>query len=249
MSFEQVRKDWTTLGAEDPLWAVDVAPGTRGGKWDVDAFLEVGRQDVESAREQLRGLGLPTSWDRVLDFGCGAGRLSQALAAHAGAVVGLDVSPPMLEKARGLDRTGGRVSFVLNEDPDLRAFPDGSFDLVYTMRVMQHLPRPVLETYLQEFVRVLRPGGVAVVHCPTRPMWSLRGVVWRVAPTPVIRWAQRRLLGYPAPMRMTGVPEQRVAELVAVHGGEVVDAGVLDEPQAHWHARRYVIRRRPDAGV
>jgi SAM-dependent methyltransferase len=248
MSFEQVRKDWTTLGAEDPLWAVDVAPDKRGGKWDVEAFLEVGRQEVESAREQLGRLGLPTSWDRALDFGCGAGRLSQALAAHAGEVVGLDVSPPMLEKARSLDRTGGRVSFVLNEAPDLRAFPDGSFDLVFTMRVMQHLPRPVLEKYLAEFLRVLRPGGVAVVHVPTEPMWTLRGVVWRVAPTPVIRWAQRRLLGYPAPMRMTGVPEQRMAELAAANGGEVVEAGVFDEPQTNWRARRYVIRRRPDTG-
>jgi SAM-dependent methyltransferase len=243
MSFEQVRKDWTTLGAADPLWAVDVAADKRGGRWDVEAFLEVGRQDVESARQQLRGLGLPTSWDRALDFGCGAGRLSQALAEHAREVVGLDVSPPMLETARGLDRSGGRVSFVLNEDPDLRAFADESFDLVYTMRVMQHLPRPVLESYLAEFVRVLRPGGVAVVHCPTRPMWTLRGVVWRVAPTPVIRWAQRRLLGYPAPMRMTGVPEKRMAALVGAHGGEVVDAVVMNEPQAHWQARRYVIRR------
>lgn len=249
MSFEQVRKDWTTLGAEDPLWAVDVAADKRGGRWDAEAFLEVGRQDVESSRDQLRRLGLPTSWDRVLDFGCGAGRLSQALAQHAQAVVGLDVSPPMLEAARGLDRSEGRVSFVLNEDPDLRAFEDGSFALVYTMRVMQHLPREVLESYLTEFVRVLRPGGVAVVHCPTRPMWTLRGLVWRVAPTPVIRWAQRRLLGYPAPMRMTGVSEQRVAELVAVHGGEVVEAAPMDEPEAHWQARRYVIRRKADAGA
>jgi len=248
MSFEQVRKDWTTLGAEDPLWAVDVAADKRGGRWDAEAFLEVGRQDVESSREQLGRLGLPTTWGRVLDFGCGAGRLSQALAHHAEAVVGLDVAPPMLEAARKLDRSGGRVTFVLNEDPDLRAFEDGSFDLVYTMRVMQHLPRPVLESYLTEFVRVLQPGGVAIVHIPTQPMWTLRGVVWRVAPTPAIRWAQRRLLGYPAPMRMTGISEKRVAELVAVHGGEVVGADVVDEPQAHWQARRYAIRRRPAQG-
>ncbi|MGY1849235.1 class I SAM-dependent methyltransferase [Blastococcus sp. SYSU DS1021] len=249
MSFDQVRRDWTTLGAEDPLWAVHVAADKRGGRWDADAFLELGRRDVGVAREQLAGLGLPTTWDRVLDFGCGAGRLSQALAEHAREVVGLDVSVPMLETARRLDRSGGRVRFVLGEDPDLRAFPDESFDLVYTERVLQHLPRPVLETYLAEFARVLRPGGVAVVHCTTRPMWTLRGVVWRVAPAPLVRWAQRRLLGYPAPMRMTGVPERRVADLVAVHGAEVLDAAPVDEPATHWRARRYVVRRRPAGGA
>ncbi|MDT0275336.1 class I SAM-dependent methyltransferase [Blastococcus goldschmidtiae] len=243
MSFEQVRKDWITLGGEDPLWAVLVAEGKRGGRWDTDAFLQLGRDDVASARKQLSALGLPATWDRVLDFGCGTGRLSQALAEHAAEVVGVDVSPPMLDKARSFDRSSGRVTFVLNQHPDLRAFPDASFDLVFTERVLQHLPPEALETYLTEFLRVLRPGGVAWVHCTTRPTWSFRGFVWRAAPAPVIRWAQRRLLGYPAPMRMTGVSEKKVAELVAMHGGAVVDAVAVAEPESHWQARRYVIRR------
>lgn len=248
MSFEQVRKDWTTLGGEDPLWAVYVAADKRGRRWDADTFFELGRSDVARARDRLAALGLSTTWDRALDFGCGAGRLSQALAEHAGEVVGLDVAPPMLEQARSFDRSWGRVTFVLGDDPDLRAFPDASFDLVFTERVLQHLPRQALETYLTEFVRVLRPGGVAWVHCTTRPTWSLRGIVWRVAPAPLIRWAQRRLLGYPAPMSMTGVSERRIAELVAVHGGEVVDAIPVTEPETHWQARRYIIRREPAAG-
>jgi SAM-dependent methyltransferase len=243
MSFEQVRADWTRLGAEDPLWAVLVADGKRGGGWDVEEFLDLGRQDVARARRILAGHGLPTTWDRVLDFGCGAGRLSQALAEHADEVVALDVSAPMLETARSLDRSGGCISFVLATDSDLRAFPDGSFDLVFTERVLQHLPRPVLESYLAEFVRVLRPGGVAYLHCTTRPMWTARGTVWRFAPGALVRWAQRRLLGYPAPMRMTGVSEERVTAIVGAAGGEVVDSVAVDEPETHWHARRYVIRR------
>jgi SAM-dependent methyltransferase len=244
VSFEQVRADWTRLGAEDPLWAVHVAPDKRGGRWEVEEFLALGRQDVDRARGILTGLGLPTTWDRVLDFGCGAGRLSQALAEHADEVVGLDVSPPMLETARALDRSDGRCSFVLGEDPDLRPFPDGSFDLVYTERVLQHLPRPVLENYLAEFVRVLRPGGVAYLHCTTRPMWTPRGMAWRFAPGPLVRWAQRRLLGYPAPMRMTGMTEERVAAVLGAAGAEVLAGVAVDEPETHWQARRYVVRKR-----
>jgi ubiquinone/menaquinone biosynthesis C-methylase UbiE len=243
MSFEQVRADWTRLGAEDPLWAVHVAPDKRGGGWGVEEFLELGRRDVDRARALLGRLQLPTSWDRVLDFGCGAGRLSQALAEHAREVVGVDVSPPMLAKARELDRSGGRCAFVLSEDPDLRAFDDGSFDLVYTERVLQHLPRPALEGYLAEFVRVLRPGGVAVLHCTTRPLWTARGIVWRFAPGAIVRWAQRVLLRYPAPMRMTALPESRLAALVAAAGGEVVDSVPVHEPETHWNARRYVVRK------
>jgi SAM-dependent methyltransferase len=241
-TFEQVRADWTRLGAEDPLWAVLVEDGKRGGRWDVDDFLALGTADVERARGILGDLGLETSWNRVLDFGCGAGRLSQALAGHADQVVGLDVSPPMLDTARALDRSDGRCVFVLSEDADLRAFPDRSFDLVFSERVLQHLPRPVLERYLAEFVRVLRPGGVAYLHVPTRPLWTLRGIVWRCAPGPLVRWAQRVLLRYPAPMRMTGVPEARVRALVAAAGASVLASVDVDEPATHWHARRYVVR-------
>src|SRR3954447_18316513 len=165
MSFEQVRADWTRLGAEDPLWAVLVADDKRGGRWDTDEFLELGRQDVARSRADLAGLGLPPTWDRVLDFGCGAGRLSQALAADPAEGVGLDVSAPMLETARLLDRSGGRCSFVLSEDPDLRALPGGSLDPLSPQTGLPHPPPPVLETYLAEFLRVLRPGGVAVLHC------------------------------------------------------------------------------------
>jgi len=243
MSFEQVRADWTRLGAVDPLWAVHVADDKRGGRWDVEEFLALGRSDVARSRDELARLGLPTRWGRVLDFGCGAGRLSQALAEHADEVVGLDVSAPMLETARALDRSDGRCSFVLSADADLRAFPDGSVDLVYSERVLQHLPRPVLETYLAEFVRVLAPGGVAVLHCTTRPMWTARGVVWRFAPAPLIRWAQRTLLRYPAPMRMTALPEARLRAVVSAAGGQVVHSVPVVEPETHWEARRYVVRK------
>lgn len=241
-SFEQVRQDWTRLGAADPLWAVLVEEDKRGGRWDAEEFLALGRRDVERSRQHLAALGLPTTWDRALDFGCGAGRLSQALAQHADEVIGLDVSAPMLETARSLDRSDGRCSFRLSADPDLRAFPDGSFDLVYTERVLQHLPRPVLETYLAEFVRVLRPGGVALLHCTTRPLWSVRGMIWRFAPSWLVRWAQRTVLHYPAPMRMTALPEDRLREIVTAAGGEVLDSVAVDEPETHWAARRYVVR-------
>ncbi|WP_158845817.1 class I SAM-dependent methyltransferase [Saccharothrix deserti] len=288
MDFDQVRRDWTTLGARDPLWAVSVAPDKRGGRWDVDEFLAQGRRDVARAREWLAALGLPTEWERVLDFGCGAGRLSQALAEFSDEVVGVDVSVPMLETARALDHRrrsrqsdngggawrsdngggawrsdngggawrsdngggarrsdngGGTCRFVLNEAPDLHVFPSGSFDLVYSELVLQHLPWRVTAGYLAEFVRVLRPGAVALVQCTTRPMWTVKGVVWRVAPRPVVRLAQRVLLGYPAPMLMTAVPAARLREVVRAHGGEVVDTSTTREPATHWVYSRYVIRK------
>jgi ubiquinone/menaquinone biosynthesis C-methylase UbiE len=243
MSFDEVRRDWTRLGERDPLWAVSVAPDKRGGRWDVGEFLATGRADVEATVAWLDRLGLGRRWSRVLDFGCGAGRLSQALAEHADEVVGVDISAPMLQIARKLDRSGGTCRFVLNEAPHLRRFDDGGFDLVYSELVLQHLPAPLIEAYLAEFMRVLRRGGTAMVQCTTRPLWTVKGVIWRVAPRWLVRLGQRVVLGYPAPMRMTPVSPDRVRAVLAAHGGEVVDTAATDDRAAHWRSTRYVVRR------
>ena len=244
MGFDDVRRDWTRLGAEDPLWAVLLLPGKRGGRWNVDEFLATGRADVDHAVTWLDRLGLPTRFGRVLDFGCGVGRLSQALAEHADEVIGVDVAPTMLDTARTLDRSGGRCRFVLNETPDLRRFPDAHVDLVYCALVLQHLPRPAIDAYLGEFLRLLRPGGLAVVQLATAPLRTLKGAVWRVVPFPVIAAAQRWLLRYPAPMRMTAVPERDLAALVTAAGGEIVDRVPDPTYTEDWRCTRYVLRRR-----
>ncbi|MCO1596868.1 class I SAM-dependent methyltransferase [Micromonospora sp. RHAY321] len=243
MDLGDVRRDWTTLGAEDPLWAVLVQPGKRGGQWDVEEFLATGRADVEETAGRLRQLGLPNRWERVLDFGCGVGRLSQALAPHAGEVVAVDIAPPMLETARRLDRSAGNIRFVLNDAPDLSQFPDGHFDLVYSALVLQHLPRPAIDHYLAEFLRVLRPGGTAVLGLPTERACTARGIIWQVAPFRMISWAQRHLLNYPAPMTMTVVPHTDMVRLMAAQGGDIVGQWRDLRYSEDWVSMRYAVRR------
>lgn len=239
---DRVREDWTRLGSADPLWAVLVSPEHRGGRWDPAVFLATGRAEVDAVWTHLTRLGIAPVRGRAIDFGCGAGRLTQALTAYADEVVGIDVSAPMLERARGLDRTG-RCTFVLNDRPDLSAWADAGFDLAYSSLVLQHLPAALTATYLSELVRVLRPGGVLVAQVATRPDASVRGRIARVAPRAALRIAQRRVLGYPAPMDMHATSPAAVADAAARHGGRVVDA--TDEPMygGHWHYRRYFVVR------
>lgn len=241
VSFEEVRRDWTRLGADDPLWAVYVDPDKRGGRWDPAQFLATGRDAVATSLSWLTELGYDTRFSRVLDFGCGAGRLTQALAEHADEVVGVDVSPPMLDAARSLDPPE-HCRFVLNERADLSQFDDDGFDFVYSELVLQHLPASVIDTYVAEFVRVLRPGGLALLQCTTRPLWTFKGTVWRLAPAWLVRAAQRRVLGYPAPMRMTRYRPARLTSLVEAAGGQVVATSVLDDRATHWRSTRYLVR-------
>ena len=106
----------------------------------------------------------------ALEVGCGPGRLSTLLAHRYGLdVVGLDLDPAMIERARAnVARTGGgsgrEPSFLVGDVASL-AFPDGSFDLVVSTLSMHHWADR--EAGIAEIARVLRPGGRALV-------WDLR---------------------------------------------------------------------------
>lgn len=232
----KLREDWTTLGAEDPLWAVCVSEHARGGKWDLEAFFELGRTEVSAALAELDRLGLAPGRRRALDFGCGVGRLSAALAEHVDEVIGVDIAPTMLEQARRFDRSGGRCRFVLNTGPDLAFLPDRSVDLVYSSLVLQHMPADLAAGYLREFARVLTDGGVAIFQVADRSTRSLRALIVRLSPWPVLRFLQRRVLGYPAPMRMTLLRRADVERSLAGTGVRIVDR--VDD-QMYWGPWRY----------
>jgi SAM-dependent methyltransferase len=111
---------------------------------------------------------------RVLEVGCGPGRLSIRLARQYGLdVTGLDLDPAMIQRARAnADRRGDgderRPSFLVGDVAAL-AFPDGSFDLVVSTLSLHHWADPTAG--LAEIGRVLRPGARALV-------WDFRpGVV------------------------------------------------------------------------
>ncbi|MCE1178621.1 MAG: class I SAM-dependent methyltransferase [Micrococcales bacterium] len=242
MSLDRTRRDWTTLGAEDPLWAVLVSPSTRHEGWQPDDFFRTGREEIEGLLDKVRGLGLTPGTGAAIDFGSGAGRLAQALRDHFDRVVGVDVSPTMIERAQALD-VEHRVEFVLNEAEDLSRFPDGSFDFANSALVLQHIPPPYAAGYLAELVRVLRPGGIAAVQVATRPDRSWRGVLTRVLPRPAMRFLQKQVLRYPAPMEMHPLSAGDVATAAAQHGGVVRAAWDEDMYGGHWVYTRYVIEK------
>ncbi|GAA3759434.1 SAM-dependent methyltransferase [Spinactinospora alkalitolerans] len=240
MSLDEVRRDWTRLGSAEPLWAVCVDPTKRGGGWDDEDFLASGAAEIDGAVERLAELGIAPGRGRALDFGCGAGRLSNALAAHFDAVVGVDISAPMLAEARRLDRSGGRIEFRLNDAPDLGTLDSDSFDLVYTDLVLQHLPPELARGYLSEFARVVRPGGAMVIGVPARERRTFKGLVFRYAPLALIRFGQRALLRYPAPMRMHTLAPERLRALMAERGARVVHSEEYWGGD-HWqHLRHFV---------
>jgi len=236
-----LRRDWTTLGEADPLWAVCVDPARRGGRWDLGEFLATGQTEIAGAMSELDRLGLCARRDSALDFGCGVGRLTSALSRYFGTVIGVDISPPMLEHAGRIlaDHPGCRV--VLGDGPDLAAFSENSFDLVYSSLVLQHMAPELADAYLAEFVRVVRPGGAIVLVVPEAHLRTPRGLVYAYAPHSVIAWLQRTVFGYPAPMRMHEVPADRVRQVVEPAGAQLVASLPHPISGSHWQMARHFI--------
>lgn len=239
----RLARHWTKLGLEDPFWAVCVDPDRRGGRWDVGEFMASGRAEIGAALDRLDQLGICRARSAALDFGCGVGRLTAALSGYFDSVTGVDISPSMLDRARGLldGQPGCRV--VHNASPDLKIFPDASFDLVCSSLVLQHMPRVLACAYLTEFVRVTRPGGAIVILVPERHKLTSRGAVYALTPRSFTGLIQRTIFRYPAPMQMTTLPARRVRREVERCGARLVASDPRFGVGQHWRMTCHFIAR------
>lgn len=168
MYLQELQRNWETFGKEDPLWAVASRPEKADNNWDVQEFFDTGTKHIGRILKWMEANGYPHEHRTALDFGCGVGRLTQALCEHFQTCVGIDIAPSMLAKAREFNRYGHRCVYRLNEAEDLSLFREQTFDMVQTAHVLQHIRPPQSLRYIQEFIRVLKPGGLAVFHCPSQ---------------------------------------------------------------------------------
>ena len=244
--FRHLQETWDALGAEDPFWAVLSAPGTRGNLWNPQEFFATGQAEIAGLFDDLATRGVAVQPGRALDFGCGVGRLTQALATRFDGVDGVDIAESMVAAARRFNRHGERCTYHVNDRADLSLFGDGVFDLIYSRITLQHIPPEFTKRYIVEFARVLSAGGVVVIHIPDG-MTPLREAVFRMAM--MRRRLARRLA--PTRRRATGVrhedssadqplaerkhemyflPQRAVTQLLEQHGLVLVatEEGVTD---------------------
>lgn len=166
-SLKKHRQDWEDLAELDPMWAVLSAPDKQGNQWKSEDFYAAGVATVERRREALRKLGLPDTFDRVLDFGCGLGRLTYAWADHAKEAVGLDISDAMVQQAAAVARKPN-ARFVHHPEGLPSEFADGTFDLVFSEICLQHIPSTeAIVRVLRELGRITRSGGVVMFQLPS----------------------------------------------------------------------------------
>lgn len=107
---------------------------------------------------------------RVLEIGCGIGRMVQFLAVIFAEVHGLDVAPAMIEQARRFLARFDNVRLHVGSGRALDGIADESLDLVVSHAVFQHVPElAVVSDYVRETRRVLVPGGLFKLLVKTAP--------------------------------------------------------------------------------
>jgi SAM-dependent methyltransferase len=213
MSLESHRRDWEELATIDAKWSVLTTPGKRNS-WGDSEFFATGESEVGQLMQTLQGLGYPKLFRNALDFGCGVGRLTLPLSHRFENTWGIDISAPMLEQAKA---NVPRARFLLSDSNRL-SFADGTFDLVYTAMVLQHLPHPrLISGYIGEFLRIIGVRGIAVFHVPTHVE-----LVHRIQPRRRLYTLLRACGIEPGklvslnltPMRVIGLREKRILEVV-----------------------------------
>src|SRR5690349_7127543 len=105
------KQDWEDLAQVDPYWAILSDPARQLGNWDVADFFRTGKAEFEKVMQAARRLGRPREFHRVLDFGCGVGRVMRAMGEYFQECYGVDISETMIAKARTLNGDAGRCRF------------------------------------------------------------------------------------------------------------------------------------------
>jgi ubiquinone/menaquinone biosynthesis C-methylase UbiE len=116
---------------------------------------------------------------RIVEIGCGAGRLTRALAAIFGEVHAVDVSGEMISQARQTTAALPNVRLYVNNGADLSVLPAIRFHFAFSFLVFQHIPeQSVVETYIRDAHRVLEAGALFKFQVESGAPNRGRGDTW-----------------------------------------------------------------------
>jgi SAM-dependent methyltransferase len=154
----EMRRQWDERARQNAMHFTN----SGRAEWDEAEYDATGEQNIRehitTDRENICQGADPASM-RIVEIGCGAGRMTKALANIFGEVHAVDISAEMIRIASERLADRPNVVFHHNNGMDLRELPAGEFDFALSFIVFQHIPsKDVIESYVREVQRVLKPG-------------------------------------------------------------------------------------------
>lgn len=229
---------WNEWGKIDPMWSVIALPEKEGNKWELEEFMETGVCEVKEFLEYVNSLGIKLKFQKVLDFGCAVGRLTQAFAPYFKKVVGVDISDSMVDFAKKVNKYQNNCGYCVNKSCELKMFDDEEFELIYTNNVLQHIDPEYSTKYIKEFIRLVSPHGLVVFQQSKRVG----------SPAPTSEWLQKnriRVRQAEEPfMEMHSMEQGEVVDFVERNGGKVINTRrvhINDDPT--WRYFQYFVSK------
>ena len=207
---------WEKIARDEPYFAV-LEDGGEGGVESSsianNAFFKTGEDDIVALLAAMTTLlGREVSMDSVLDFGCGAGRLTLPLARRAGHVLACDIAPTILAHARQNAERAGLGNITVSSYDDVLASAGLSFDFVCSLLVFQYIPPSVGYALIRSLTTLLRSDGVAALQLRIHQGSRLHR----------LRSLSRRQLGHDTGAQLHRYDERLVDRAVQKAGGSVV---------------------------
>ena len=222
---QDASRQWELFGEKDPYYGVLTDERFKRDALGDEArrrFFESGDEQFEELLAEARSLADPGfNPGRVLEYGCGVGRLLIPAAKQAERVVGVDISQAMLDEARRNCEQAGMADVEL-VTPDRLPHIEADFDFVFSFAVLIHVPRRDGEQIIERIARLLRPGGVgafSVVLRANRPMAAFNAAMKLPFAHNLLNVARRREWSYPH-MQMNVYSLNRIALILREHGSD-----------------------------
>ncbi len=229
---------WARLGQEAPHWSVLTQDQFRPERIAETraAFYATGERDRALVRDMLARHGLsPAALPRVVEYGCGVGRATIALAEDFREVIACDISPSHLALGRRAASEAGRSNIGWFQSTVERPMPGGRYDLWYSRLVLQHNPPPIIAWLLAMAFARLAPGGVAMFQVPTHRDGYRFDLARYLAREPG------------AEMEMHVLPQATVFQLAAAARLQVLevreDTHLVASSRSQWLSNLFVLRR------
>lgn len=248
MNLKSLEKTWDRLGVIDPLWAILSFPNKRGCKWELGEFFKSGKTEIIEIMKYAKLLSVKISFEKALDFGCGVGRLTQALADYFDLVYGVDIAPSMIKSAEKYNQYPDRCKYFLNKTYSLKIFPDNYFDFVYSNITLQHMLPKYSKKYIQEFLRILKYGGLLIFQIPSHQIEQfsqrkkVEEIIKKLTPKKILELRGKIKKTYPK-IEMHGVKKNEVVRILEFNKGKILAINQNDVAGKEWVSFNYCVTK------